>query len=477
MAVDPVVSCASPYVALSREALVDFCRRWEIDDLRLAGSAVHGPFRPDSDLDFVVHASYRARIFEARGTATAAAVRELEATTGRRVDLVSARLIALGHTYVSYNLLVAHRFERRLSLLAYLEQAATALAKLPDPVAAVRSAWARPGLLTALLVLGRVCDRAERIAVLRDAGLTTVPWEAACDVLLPVVAAARRQAARPWAGDEILTTLVRALSPHFAEMATCARAALDREGPAPELPEEARVRARGDAPAVPRRGDRLPTEPRLSLRDPNDPRGEALVAIARRFRIHRLIERIGDDDGPSTFAAFAGTRSPLYTADGAISSDAARAFAGLGANVRCARRIALDANPFAMHAAFVRDRGDSAAIGAWYVREAARLLEGPPFGAAADPTAAVRRLAQAGEHTPVEARVAWGLGALPWTRAAEAAGDAAASKALVPVLLAARDAMLRANDPSREGEIAYVPRGLVIDALGDVTPESEARFR
>jgi len=481
---EPIIACESPYIALPMGALRHFCRRWEIDRLTLAGSAARGPFRPDSDVDLVVHASYRARVFARRGTAAVAAVRELEAMTGgRRVDLVSARGVAGdSNSYVAYNLLVEHRFERRLSLLRYIEQAGAELANVSVTSAEhdLASADVRPRLLAALVVIGRVCDRDERIALLRAAGLVAVPWEYARDILLPTVEAARRHEPRPWPDDVTLAELVRRLAPHAPAMVAVARAVLAREGPIPEVPASALALARGDAPPIPRRGDPIPKTPTLALARFDDPDREALSAIAKRFRIHRLIERVSDEPhAPRVFSAFAVTRAPFYEGPGRIAAEAIRAFGALGAEVRCARRIALDRNPFAIHDAFVRDRGVPAETAAWYVREAARLLGAAPAvrAKAGGPREIVRCIVQASATTTPPTRRAWGLEDLPWERFARAESDERTAAELADAIAPWRDAMARAEDPRREGETAFVPRGLVIDALGDVTPETEAAYR
>lgn len=41
-------------VPIDDDALAGFCRTWGIVELALFGSAVHGPFKPDSDVDVIV---------------------------------------------------------------------------------------------------------------------------------------------------------------------------------------------------------------------------------------------------------------------------------------------------------------------------------------------------------------------------------------------------------------------------------------
>jgi len=72
-------------VRLDREALADFCRRWNVLELSLFGSALRDDFGPESDLDFLVSFAPEARwslwdIVDMRD--------ELMKITGRRVDIV-----------------------------------------------------------------------------------------------------------------------------------------------------------------------------------------------------------------------------------------------------------------------------------------------------------------------------------------------------------------------------------------------------
>jgi uncharacterized protein len=86
-----------PRVDLDREKLAAFCRKWEICELALFGSALRDDFRPDSDLDFLV-------TFAPSATWSlldhAAMERELSELTGRPVDLVSKRAIERSHNWI-----------------------------------------------------------------------------------------------------------------------------------------------------------------------------------------------------------------------------------------------------------------------------------------------------------------------------------------------------------------------------------------
>jgi hypothetical protein len=67
-------------------SLAEVCRRYAVKELSLFGSAARGDLHPDSDIDFMVEFEADARIgifkFESL-------VDELEALSGRRVDLVT----------------------------------------------------------------------------------------------------------------------------------------------------------------------------------------------------------------------------------------------------------------------------------------------------------------------------------------------------------------------------------------------------
>ena len=51
-----------PNLAVSQEALADFCRKWGIRELALFGSAVRDDFRPDSDIDVMVEFDAEAKV-------------------------------------------------------------------------------------------------------------------------------------------------------------------------------------------------------------------------------------------------------------------------------------------------------------------------------------------------------------------------------------------------------------------------------
>ena len=70
------------------EQLADVCRRHQVRELAVFGSAARGDARPDSDIDVLVDFEPSARIgFIALSRLT----RDLEALFGRRVDVVTKR--------------------------------------------------------------------------------------------------------------------------------------------------------------------------------------------------------------------------------------------------------------------------------------------------------------------------------------------------------------------------------------------------
>ena len=73
-------------IAIDREQLASFCRRWRIGELSLFGSVLRDDFGPDSDVDVLVDFLPDAQVslFD-----LAAMREELSRLFGRNVDLVS----------------------------------------------------------------------------------------------------------------------------------------------------------------------------------------------------------------------------------------------------------------------------------------------------------------------------------------------------------------------------------------------------
>src|SRR5262245_41100025 len=77
-------------LALDRERLAAFCRRWGVAELALFGSVLRDDFRPDSDVDVLVAFAPGAR----RGLFDLVEMEdELTELLGRRVDLVTRRSV------------------------------------------------------------------------------------------------------------------------------------------------------------------------------------------------------------------------------------------------------------------------------------------------------------------------------------------------------------------------------------------------
>ena len=91
-------------VEVDPEAIADYCRRWHVAELSLFGSALRDDFRPDSDVDVLVH-------FGPGGGITWDTMcpmnDELSALFGgRKIDLVERRLVT--NPYRRYEMLT-HR--------------------------------------------------------------------------------------------------------------------------------------------------------------------------------------------------------------------------------------------------------------------------------------------------------------------------------------------------------------------------------
>ena len=84
-------------IAIDRERIADFCRRWKIVELALFGSALRDDFRPDSDVDLLVSFASDAEwsLFD-----HVAMEDELTAMIGRKVDLVSRRAIERSENWI-----------------------------------------------------------------------------------------------------------------------------------------------------------------------------------------------------------------------------------------------------------------------------------------------------------------------------------------------------------------------------------------
>jgi uncharacterized protein len=82
---------------LSRDKLAAFCRRWQITELAVFGSALRDDFHPESDVDVLVTFAADAhwRLFD---LVTMQA--ELRALVGREIDLVERRAVEKSENYI-----------------------------------------------------------------------------------------------------------------------------------------------------------------------------------------------------------------------------------------------------------------------------------------------------------------------------------------------------------------------------------------
>ena len=80
----------APGVILPEAQIAEICRRYEIRELAVFGSAARGELRPDSDVDLLVEFLLDAKVSLLRH---AAAEREFSGVLGRNVDLVSKRAL------------------------------------------------------------------------------------------------------------------------------------------------------------------------------------------------------------------------------------------------------------------------------------------------------------------------------------------------------------------------------------------------
>jgi len=82
---------------LDHARIAELCRRWEITELALFGSALREDFRPDSDVDLLVSFAPEARpsLFD-----LARIEEELAAIFGRKVDLIERRAVERSENYI-----------------------------------------------------------------------------------------------------------------------------------------------------------------------------------------------------------------------------------------------------------------------------------------------------------------------------------------------------------------------------------------
>jgi uncharacterized protein len=84
-------------LGVSEEQIADFCRRWQIVEFSLFGSALRSDFRSDSDVDVLVvfAAGTEQSLFELGDME-----QELSRLFGRKVDLVQKTAIERSENYI-----------------------------------------------------------------------------------------------------------------------------------------------------------------------------------------------------------------------------------------------------------------------------------------------------------------------------------------------------------------------------------------
>jgi predicted nucleotidyltransferase len=92
-------------VAVSKDKIAEFCRRWKITEFALFGSVLRDDFRPDSDIDVLVSFAPDAswRFYDLVSMKD-----ELEAMFGRPVDLVEKRLVERSENYIRRKHILNH---------------------------------------------------------------------------------------------------------------------------------------------------------------------------------------------------------------------------------------------------------------------------------------------------------------------------------------------------------------------------------
>jgi len=77
-------------IEISKDRITEFCRRWQVKELSIFGSALGDDFRPDSDVDVLVVFQDDAKwdLFDHMN-----AEEELKQIFGREVDLVEKKAI------------------------------------------------------------------------------------------------------------------------------------------------------------------------------------------------------------------------------------------------------------------------------------------------------------------------------------------------------------------------------------------------
>ncbi|MFQ5808577.1 MAG: nucleotidyltransferase family protein, partial [Armatimonadota bacterium] len=84
-------------ISIDRDAVAEFCRRWNMVELSLFGSVLRDDFRPDSDVDVLVTfaADTQETIHDLIQMED-----ELKELLGRKVDLVQRKAVEQSRNYI-----------------------------------------------------------------------------------------------------------------------------------------------------------------------------------------------------------------------------------------------------------------------------------------------------------------------------------------------------------------------------------------
>jgi predicted nucleotidyltransferase len=84
-------------VKIPKAKLAEFCKRWNVSEFAIFGSALRGDFHPDSDVDVLVSFNPQAHVtlFDMVRMQD-----ELKAIFGREVDLISKRGVENSRNYL-----------------------------------------------------------------------------------------------------------------------------------------------------------------------------------------------------------------------------------------------------------------------------------------------------------------------------------------------------------------------------------------
>ena len=86
-----------PRIEVPREAIAEFCRRWQVAEFCLFGSVLREDFGPESDVDVLVRFAPQARhsVFDLMRMEA-----ELTQVFGRKVDLVDRHVLEQSPNYI-----------------------------------------------------------------------------------------------------------------------------------------------------------------------------------------------------------------------------------------------------------------------------------------------------------------------------------------------------------------------------------------